>query len=168
MKILTPTVAFNSVLEITPEILEKMGVLGLILDIDNTLTTHDNPVPRDGVFEWLETMRENKISLIILSNNKSAERVRKFADIFELDFVRGKKPLTGGFYKAMEKISLEKSQVLAVGDQLFTDICGANFSGIKSAFVVPIEKEKTLFFRFKRFMEKPFLPKKYGVISDER
>ena len=41
----TPTRAYKSILNVTPKILSKMGVRALILDIDNTMTTHDNPVP---------------------------------------------------------------------------------------------------------------------------
>ena len=41
--------ALRSVCDITPELLGKLGVRGLLLDIDNTLTTHDNPTPAPGV-----------------------------------------------------------------------------------------------------------------------
>ena len=37
--------AFKSVLEITPDFLHKQNIRGLLLDLDNTLTTHDNPQP---------------------------------------------------------------------------------------------------------------------------
>ena len=50
----TPTRAYKSILNVTPEILSEMGVRALILDIDNTMTTHDNPVPVEGLFEWLD------------------------------------------------------------------------------------------------------------------
>ena len=35
--------------EYQPEFLKKHGIKGLILDVDNTLTTHDNPVPAEGI-----------------------------------------------------------------------------------------------------------------------
>ena len=47
------TKAVRSVCAITPEMLRDMGIRGLLLDIDNTLTTHDNPVPAPGVMEWV-------------------------------------------------------------------------------------------------------------------
>ena len=46
-------IALRSVCDITPQLLEKLGVCGLLLDIDNTLTTHDNPVPAAGVEAWV-------------------------------------------------------------------------------------------------------------------
>ena len=53
--------ALRSVCDITPELLGKLGVRGLLLDIDNTLTTHDNPTPAPGVEGWVrhaETQEE--------------------------------------------------------------------------------------------------------------
>ena len=51
------TAAFRRVTDITPEILKKLNIRGLILDLDNTLTTHDNPRPADGVLEWIDLMK---------------------------------------------------------------------------------------------------------------
>lgn len=65
--------AFRKTVNITPDFLKKHGVKGLILDVDNTLTTHDHPVPAKGIREWLENMKNNGIKLIIVSNN-SAEQ----------------------------------------------------------------------------------------------
>ena len=156
-----PTAALKSVLELTPEILGKMGVEALILDLDNTLTTHNNPHPAKGVPEWLDEMRSAGIKLLIVSNNH-APRVEPFAEALKLDFVpEGAKPLPKGYNIAVKKFGLPKEKVCAVGDQIFTDILGANLAGIKSVFVYPIEFERGFFFKIKRFFEKPFLPKNY-------
>ena len=40
-----PTYVFDKVGEITPDFLDKKHIKGLLLDLDNTLTTHNNPVP---------------------------------------------------------------------------------------------------------------------------
>ncbi|MFR4393166.1 MAG: hypothetical protein ACLT29_02175 [Ruminococcus callidus] len=62
-------IALRSVCDITPQLLEKLGVCGLLLDIDNTLTTHDNPVPAAGVEAWVAGMQAAGISLCLVSNN---------------------------------------------------------------------------------------------------
>lgn len=155
------TAAFRRVTEITPDILEKLGIRGLILDLDNTLTTHDNPVPGEGVLDWLDVMKKNNIRLMIVSNNH-APRVKPFADMLGLEFVsEGKKPLTKGFKEAIEKMGIPKKHIAAVGDQIFTDVLGAGLFGVKMLYVDPIEHEKTTFFKVKRKCEKPFLPRKY-------
>ena len=155
------TAAFRKATDITPDILKRLDIRGLILDLENTLTTHDNPVPAEGVMDWLSLMKKNNIRLMIVSNNHPP-RVRPFADMLGLEFVcEGAKPLTKGFAEALRRMKLPKKHIAAVGDQIFTDVLGANLFGIKMLYVVPIEHEKTAFFKLKRFLEKPFIPKKY-------
>ena len=48
-----PTYVFDKVGEITPDFLAKKHIKGLLLDLDNTLTTHNNPVPPQSSLDWL-------------------------------------------------------------------------------------------------------------------
>lgn len=158
--------AFWRVTEITPEFLIKNNIRGLLLDLDNTLTTHDNPVPGEGVTEWLDSMRSAGIKMVIVSNNHPP-RVKPFADMLGLDFVcEGKKPLANGFNRAQKRMGIPFSQLAVVGDQIFTDMLGANLKRVRGIFVYPIEHEKTKFFKLKRWAEKPFLPKITKIQED--
>lgn len=155
-----PTYVFNNVTEITVDFLNKHNIKGLLLDLDNTLTTHNNPVPPQSSLDWLERMKESGIKMMIVSNN-SSERVQPFAKALGLHFVpNGKKPLTFGYTQAIKEMGINKKNTAAVGDQIFTDILGSKLKGIRSLFVFPIEPENSLPFRFKRACEKPFLPKR--------
>lgn len=154
-----PTYVFDKVKDITPDHLKKHGIKGLLLDLDNTLTTHNNPVVPQSSLDWIELMKLNGIKLMIVSNNH-APRVTPFAQQLGIDFeCEGAKPLTFGYSRAIKRMGLKKSEVAAVGDQIFTDILGSNLKGIRSFFVFPIKPEESLPFRFKRACEKPFLPK---------
>ncbi|MDE7288447.1 MAG: HAD hydrolase family protein, partial [Oscillospiraceae bacterium] len=103
MAIFKPTYALRSITEITPAALKKRGIKALILDVDNTLTTHNNPVPAEGISEWIEDMKKNNIKLLIVSNN-NAERVTPFAETLGLHFVpNGAKPLPMGFLRAVKE-----------------------------------------------------------------
>lgn len=155
-----PTVALDKVHEISPELLKELNVKALILDLDNTLTTHDNPRPAEKVTDWIQSMRTAGIKLMIVSNNH-AERVKPFAEMLGLEFVsEGKKPRSKGFREAQKRLCMPFSEIAIVGDQIFTDILGANLIRVKSIFVFPIEYENTTFFKIKRAIEKPLLPKK--------
>ena len=137
-----------------------MSVRGLLLDIDNTLTTHDNPIPAEGVEQWVTRMRSAGISLCLVSNNHPP-RVAPFAARLGVDFVcDGKKPLSKGYREALRKIGLSRKETAAVGDQIFTDVLGANLFRVPCIFVFPMEMEGTWFFRLKRKLEIPFLPRK--------
>ena len=73
----------------------------------------------------------------------------------------GKKPLASGFNRAQKLMDVPFKNLAVVGDQIFTDMLGANLKRIRGIFVYPIELEgkNQKFIRFKRKLEKPFLPK---------
>ena len=160
-----PTYVFDKVTDVTPEFLKKKNIRGLMLDLDNTLTTHNNPIVPQSSLEWIEKMKASGIKLMIVSNNH-APRVTPFARQLGVEFVsEGKKPLTFGYNRAVKKMGLEKRHIASVGDQIFTDVLGSNLAGVRSIFVFPIKPEESLPFRFKRAVERPLLPDKNRIIK---
>lgn len=154
-----PTKAYKSILDIKPQDLVEMGIKAVILDVDNTLTTHNNPEPIEGIDDWLKGVKNIGIELIIVSNNHPP-RIEPFAKRLGLDYVAdGKKPLPKGMREAIKRLGVSRKEVCAIGDQIFTDILGAKLSGIRSIFVQPIEFETSFWFRVKRTIEKPLRPK---------
>lgn len=159
MALFVPDVMLTSVTDITPEFLKKHGIKGLVLDVDNTLTTHGNPVPAPGVLEWIADMKRSGIQLMIVSNNTN-KRVKPFADMLGLPFVSmGCKPLTFGFSRARKRFDFTAKEIAVVGDQIFTDILGGNVKGMMTIMVTPLLTEEGGFFRLKRKMENRFIQK---------
>ncbi len=155
-----PNYVFNSIADISSEFLEKEGIKALILDLDNTLTTHNNPIPKPEIKAWLDEMKAYGLPMMIVSNNHY-ERVKPFADALGLPFVPdGKKPLSKGYNEACNRLGFNKKEIAAVGDQIFTDVWGCKLTGIRSIFTYPIEYETGFWFRVKRTLEKPLLPKR--------
>ena len=154
-------IALKSILDLTPEILRENNIKGLLMDLDNTLTTHDNPRPADGVLDWIALMKETGIKMVIVSNNHF-ERVKPFADMLGLECIcEGKKPLSSGFNRAQKYMNIPFENLAVAGDQIFTDVLGALLKPkVKCVYVFPIEFEKKGFLAFKRKIEGPFLPKK--------
>ncbi|WP_040197491.1 YqeG family HAD IIIA-type phosphatase [Candidatus Soleaferrea massiliensis] len=150
----TPDCRLDKIYEIDRKLMEKLGIRALILDIDNTLTTHGNPVPAEGVTQWIERMRKQDVPMVIVSNN-SHHRVKPFADALGLGFIAGgKKPLRSGLRLACEQMGVRPQETGVVGDQLFTDILGGNRMGMKTILVTPFELETGRFFRIKRGIER--------------
>lgn len=156
------TAAFQRVTDITPEILRKLGIKGLILDIDRTLAKHNNPKPAKGVTEWLDCMKRNNIKLVILSNNFYS-RVKMFADRLGVDYITGaKKPFRKSYQLALMKMRLPKHALAAVGDQIFTDVLGANLFRIKMLYTVPIGETSGFVYRTRKILETVFLHTETG------
>ncbi len=157
MFILFPHAIFHRITDIPFEFFKEKGINTLILDVDNTLTTHDNPVPAQGVIPWLRDAEKEGLKLIILSNN-SEERVIPFARLLSLDFeAHGRKPLSDGFERIVKRLGKKPCECCLIGDQLFTDILGGRLFGIYCILVDYMEIEKTGFFKFKRALERFFM-----------
>lgn len=157
MPLFTPNYHFSRVSEITPAFLQSIGIRGLLLDVDNTLSLHGAPDPETYAVRWLQEMNAAGIPAVIVSNNRES-RVAPFADKLELPYVcRGAKPLPGGFRRAQRKLSMQRGELAVIGDQLFTDIAGGNLAGMTTLLVDPIQPESGCFFRLKRALERPLL-----------
>ena len=107
---------------------------------------------------WLSQMQADGFSMVVVSNN-NAERVAPFAEKIGLPFhALARKPLPGGFWAAGSEQRVAAEECVVIGDQIFTDILGANLAGIKSILLEPIQMEtKQKFIVFKRKIERPML-----------
>ena len=131
-----PHVFLPDVTHITPELLEKLGVSGLLLDIDGTLMQTRDAMPERRILDWMDAMRASGVTLYILSNNKHFERVKAFAETVGLPWQHlAKKPGLKGFRAAAERLGMKPEQLAMVGDQTFTDMWGARRFGCKGILV---------------------------------
>lgn len=163
-KYLIPDVFYNDIYEVTPEFLTKAGVRALVLDIDNTLVTYDDPEPTESVLAWFKGMQGAGISIAFVSNNKHP-RVNKFNEKLGF-FARGKggKPFAKHVRRAMAHMGVTPGETALIGDQLLTDILAARTAKLNKALLVKPIKDKTdAFTRFKRWLEKPFIKKYYKL-----
>ena len=152
--LLKPDIKLNRVTDINAELLKKYGIKALILDVDNTLSTHHGEVLTDGLESWLSAMRENGIRLIILSNSKQA-RVEPFAAKINLPFISMElKPLPFKFSSARKLLGTKRREIAIVGDQIFTDTLGGNLYGVTTILLDPIKLESSKSFKFKRKIER--------------
>lgn len=139
LKILYPKLYAPSLVEIEPELLEKLGLKGILLDLDNTIVSRDSNRYSEEVGEWLGELRARGFRLGIVSNN-SRQRVGAVADLLELPAVhRAIKPLVGPFRRAMGMLGTKPAETALIGDQIFTDIFGGNLCGLYTILVVPLQ-----------------------------
>ena len=156
-----PAEMAESSYDIDYEGLYKKGYRGLIYDIDNTLVEHGNDANEEVIALF---RRLNKIGfrICLLSNNK-APRVRRFYRGVSIKGVRlhyifnAHKPLRRNYRRAMLIMGTTKKNTLFIGDQLFTDVYGANRAGIRSFLVKPINKREEIQIILKRPLEKAVL-----------
>ena len=149
-----PKEYLNSVKDISIELLNKNNIKGLILDVDNTLISLDKKMPA-GIVEWVKNVKANGIKICILSNSNKVDKVEAVAKLIESPYIFfGKKPLKSGFLRAQNILKLKAGNIAVVGDQIFTDVIGANRCGMFSILVKPIEEKDYLITKIKRPLEK--------------
>ena len=111
--------------------------------------------------ELFARLREAGFKTCIISNNKEY-RVKPLADALESYYVyKAGKPAARGYIEGMEHMGTSGSTTLFVGDQIFTDILGANRAGIHSILVKPVAKHEEIQIVLKRKLEY-FILKKYN------
>ena len=161
-----PNVKLDKITDISISVLNKYNINSLILDVDNTLSTHHGQVLTDGLEDWLKLMNENGIKMTVLSNSKS-KRLEPFAKKIGLDYISmGLKPLPFGFWRALKRLGSKRKNTAIVGDQVFTDIVGGNCVGLITVLLTPIKLETSLRFRIKRKIES-FVIRLFNITNTE-
>ena len=159
--LLKPDIKLLGITDITVELLKNNGIKALLLDVDNTMSTHHGTILTDGLLEWIAHMQQNGIKLMVLSNSKY-KRIEPFAARIGLPFIcLGCKPLPTGYLRGVKALGENRKNVAIVGDQIFTDVLGGNAVGVKTILLTPIKLEDGWSFKIRRKLEKK-LYKKYG------
>ena len=162
-----PDFMFEKFDEVTPSFLKEQNIRYLLIDIDNTLAPYEEALPNERVVAWFKLLEENGIRSVLVSNNHR-ERVELFNSVLGLPaFYDCKKPSPRRLKGYADSIGAVPSETSALGDQIFTDVWGAKKMGARAILVPPIKDKKNLFFKTKRFLEKPFI-KKYRRIHEEK
>ena len=161
-----PNDYFKNVTESTYEYLKEKQIKALILDVDNTLIDYNRNLSPE-IIKWVKELKKNNIKMFILSNSNKKDKVEEVAKKLDLEYIYfGMKPLKRGFKKAKAKLNMESKNIAAVGDQIFTDVIGANRTKMYSILVEPINEKDILVTLIKRPIEN-FIKKKYFKTKEE-
>lgn len=154
-----PYACAKNIYDIDIDFFLKHNIKILFLDLDNTLDSYKASFPSKTASEYIQKLKSNNITPIILSNN-TGKRVSVYAKQLGIEYLpRTGKPFPFGINKFVKKNNFKKDEIMMVGDQLITDIRAANSSKIKSIYVEKLVKEDQFTTRFNRIFERPI--KKY-------
>lgn len=133
-----PDFCFNKPEQITPAWLAELGVHGLLIDIDNTITRWELLHVPPSDLEWLESLEAAGLAVRLLSNGLP----RKVASVVAqtgIQHVSGRpmKPLPFTFNRGLSELGLPPDKVAIIGDSIFTDIFMPNRLGIWTCLVEP-------------------------------
>jgi len=161
MNIFHPKEHFKTVQDIDLEKLRTLGINNLIVDLDETLRKRNSDnIPEESV-KWIEDVKSKGFKVCITSNNPFSWKLKNVEETLKapVSFL-ALKPFPMAFDHAMKVLGSDRSNTALVGDQLFTDILGANMRGIYTILVDPITgAEKGVFRRIMRWLEERVFPR---------
>jgi hypothetical protein len=151
--IIYPKKYIENIREITKEFLIENNIEALILDVDNTLIDFDKNLSKETI-QWCENLKKQGIKFCIVSNTNKKEKVEKVSKELGIPYFNfAKKPLKGGLKKAAKLLDVKNEKIAAVGDQIFTDVIGANRMKMFSILVKPIDERDIFMTKIKRPLE---------------
>lgn len=125
------------------ETLYKQGKRLILTDLDNTLISYDEEHPSKELDDLFEKLQNIGFEIIIVSNNIQP-RVDVFCEGLNIaGFANMRKPLIFKFKRVIKNTlrDYNNDEVIIVGDQLMTDIYGANRLKTYSILVNPIKRK---------------------------
>ena len=138
MELLKPLIYQKNIFTINYSNLKKKNIKNLLFDIDNTIAGGDEKAPSDKVKELFESLKKQGFNVFILTNALGG-RAKVFAKELNVKtYYFSMKPLARNYNKLLKENNLDIKETAAIGDQIFTDIKGANKLGITSILVDPI------------------------------
>ena len=157
MDLFVPDMYAQSVFTINYEKLKKSGIKCLLFDLDNTLC----PVAIDKINkktkDLFEELKEQGFKLVIISNSHKP-RLAPFKEDLNVDVsASSKKPLKSKYQRILKTFGFKDYEVAAIGDQLLTDILGANRMNFTSILVNPISKNDLKVTKFNRIFERKIM-----------
>ncbi len=153
---LLPNLITDAITDLTPGFLKKQGIRLLMLDFDNTIVPYTTNHPTDEMVQWLKMMTESSVQVCVVSNSKK-DRVKVFCKACGIDCItHAKKPFSRGIKECLTRYQLPGESCALAGDQIFTDVLGANCAGVKSILVKAIDNHN-FWLKARHVLELPFI-----------
>ncbi|NLY38928.1 MAG: YqeG family HAD IIIA-type phosphatase [Firmicutes bacterium] len=157
LRLLYPKQHLNSIFELDTAELRRLGIKGIIADMDNTLVPWNDRTVYPRLANWLDGLKKEGFRICIVSNN-SADRGGQLARDLDIPaFWYAVKPRRRAFRKALIELNLPASAVAVLGDQIFTDVLGGNRMGLYTILVTPISDKEFIWTKLMRQFERLIL-----------
>lgn len=149
-----PAHAADSLHMVDLKALWSRGKRLLLLDVDNTLVQWRTESFSDPVLAWIQEAKSLGFEICIISNTRRVERLERLRKILGVETVRGRfKPSRAMFRLALAKFKRRREEAIMIGDQMMTDVFGANRAGIDAIWVRKMEGNEFTGTKVNRFIE---------------
>lgn len=149
-----PDMYKKSIYDIDYNALKNRGIKCILFDLDNTIAPVSIPVPDKETKDLFADIELLGFKVILLSNSNKS-RVEPFKEKLNVDAsYHSKKPFKKKYKKILNIYPFKDNEIACVGDQLLTDVLGANRMGFLSILVNPISNVDLFGTKINRIFER--------------
>lgn len=153
---LLPKKYYPALTAVSPEALLSRGIRLLMLDFDNTIVPYTTDEPTAEMLQWLTCSQASELTLCVVSNSRN-DRVVRFCAEYGIDCItHAAKPFSRGICRCLKKYGLRAAETALVGDQIYTDVLGANCAGVIS-ILIPAINNHNIWLKLRHVLEMPFV-----------
>lgn len=147
--LMRPWMEFERVEDVPYELIASQGVRAILFDLENTLVPPGGPVTGEAR-EVLRTVQEAGLAVGVVTN-ASAGWVPRALGVAGIPFVApAGKPGADAFLEGCRLVDARPDEVVYVGDQMITDVLGAQRAGLRAILVRPRHTKEFWSSRFQR------------------
>lgn len=128
----------GSVFDLSPDLMGRHNLKGLILDVDDTLVPLRQAESDPELAAWMASIKAVG-EVWLVSNNVNSHRIKRIATPLGVPYLTSAgKPSRRKLKQALQAMDLPPEQVAMVGDRLLTDVLAGNRLGLFTILVDPM------------------------------
>lgn len=153
---LLPKAIYRNLPSLDVQELQRRGIRLLMLDFDNTIVPYTTDDPTEEMERWLREARDSGMQLCVVSNSKKP-RVVEFCRKWDIPCItHARKPFSNGIRRCLVQFGVPTSEAALCGDQIYTDVLGANCAGVHSILVSAIDNHN-IWLKLRHLLELPVI-----------
>ncbi len=158
MSKLIPNMYAKDIFKINYKKLKEKNIKVLLFDFDNTIIEKGNNKPPKELKELISKIKKD-FAIYVVSNSLNNKKLEKVCRELKISYIgNARKPSKTG-YKKLKLEEIKENQIAMIGDQLITDVLGANRMGYYSILIDPITNNEHIWTKVNRKLENQILKK---------
>ena len=167
MNLLRPNIYQKDIFSINYENLKKKNIKNLLFDIDNTIVAGNLKSLDNKTIDLFNKLKQENFNIYIITNALK-RRAKIFSEILDIKTYHfSMKPSPRNYNKIIKENNLNIKETAAIGDQIYTDVLGANKLGILSILVDPVSKHEFIITKINRVKERKLIKKTKIITKGE-
>ncbi|MDR0469266.1 MAG: YqeG family HAD IIIA-type phosphatase [Peptococcaceae bacterium] len=136
------------------------GIRCILMDLDNTIALWKSTALTEDAIHLIAEARSTGIAVVLFTNAHEARAREAAWNAGVSYYALARKPFPFKYNKAFAELDLHSEEVMAIGDQVFTDVLGGNLTGCITVLTTPLSESEFSGTKMLRLFERLFAGRK--------